>query len=59
MTDNELINNELLEVVKLAYRKHHCYDDSIGWDELSDKLYCALANAMSDEGFVKWIRGLK
>jgi hypothetical protein len=28
----------LLDAVKLAYRKHHLNDDSIGWDELSEML---------------------
>jgi hypothetical protein len=27
----------LLDAVKLAYRKHHMGDDSIGWEELSDQ----------------------
>ena len=45
---------EMLEVIKLAYRKHHQGDDVIGWDELSDKLGDALSNAMGVEGFVNW-----
>jgi hypothetical protein len=50
---------ELLEAVKLAYRKHHLGDDSIGWDELSDKLGDALNNAMGPRGFVDWMDGFK
>lgn len=45
---------DLLEVVKLAYRKHHADDYAIGWDELSDKLGDVLSNAMGVESFVKW-----
>ena len=45
---------ELLEAVKMAYRKHHLGDPDIGWDELGEKLGDTLSNAMGVEGFVKW-----
>lgn len=51
-TDN---SGELLEAVKLAYRKHHLNDPNVGWEELTDKLRDALCNALDDEGFSKWI----
>lgn len=47
---------ELLEAVKLAYRKHHLGDDTIGWDELSDKLLDALCNAMGADGYLEWVK---
>jgi len=46
---------DLLSACKLAYRKHHLNDDSIGWDELSDCLLDALCNEMGDDGFQEWL----
>lgn len=48
--------NELLEAVKMAYRKHHLGDDTIGWDELSEKLLDTLCNAMGASGFLEWMK---
>lgn len=45
----------LLDAVKMAYRKHHLDDPSIGWDELSDVLMMALCNEMGDQGFQNWL----
>jgi len=45
----------LLDAVKMAYRKHVLDDPEVGWDELSDRLRLALCDAMEDEGFVKWL----
>lgn len=53
--DRDGDSTELLEAVKLAYRKHHLGDDSIGWDELSEKLQDVLCEAMGDEAFQAWI----
>jgi hypothetical protein len=50
---------ELLEAVKLAYRKHHIGDDRIGWDELSEVLLCAICNTIGDEEYNKWIREVR
>ncbi len=50
---------DLLEAVKLAYRKHHIGDDSVGWEELSGKLCDALCNTMGDTGFQKWLDEVK
>lgn len=47
-------NNELLEAVQWAYRKHHLGDDTIGWSELSEKLLDALCNAMGADGYLAW-----
>jgi len=38
--------DELVEVCKLAYRKHHMDDDSIGWRELSTILHDSLCNSI-------------
>lgn len=46
---------ELLEAVKMAYRKHHMGDENVGWEELGDTLHNALCNAMGDEGYQRWI----
>jgi hypothetical protein len=48
------LNDKLLDAVKLAYRKHHLDDDSVGWDELSSILLDALCEALGDDGFIKW-----
>jgi len=45
----------LLDGVKMAYRKHHLDDPSIGWDELSDVLHLALCNEMGDRAFLEWL----
>jgi len=46
----------LLSIVKLAYRKHHLNDDSIGWNEFDDNLLEALCNTMGEDGYDKWIK---
>ena len=45
----------LLDAVKMAYRKHHLDDPSVGWDELSDTLMMALCNEMGDKAFQDWV----
>ena len=52
-------NKMLIEVVKVAYRKHHLGDDSIGWDELSDALQNALCNVMGDDKFTGWLSQIR
>ncbi len=49
------MDKQLLAAVQAAYRKHCLGDDYIGWDELSNILLNALCNAMTDEGYQKWI----
>lgn len=46
----------LLNACKMAYRKHHLCDDSIGWDELSEVLCNVLCEVMGDEEFQEWIK---
>ena len=49
---------EMLEALKLVYRKH-CQDDaSIGWEEVGDKLGDALINAMGPTGYYEWLQEL-
>ena len=52
------MNDQLLNAVKLAYRKHHLNDDSIGWEELSVVLLDALCDAMGDEGYEAWMKDM-
>lgn len=52
-------DERLVEALKLAYRKHWLNDDSIGWDELGDKLCDALCNAMGDKEFSLWLQQMK
>ena len=49
----------VVEALKLAYRKHWLNDDSIGWDELGDKLCDALCNAMGDREFSLWLQQMR
>ena len=49
-------NDRLLNAVKLAYRKHHLDDRSVGWEELSDALFNTLCDAMGDIGFDEWLK---
>lgn len=51
----ERVNLQLTEALKLAYRKHHVGDDSIGWDELSDHLCNALCESIGDKEFQAWL----
>lgn len=46
---------QVIEALKLAYRKHHLNDDSIGWSELSDIMCDALCEALGDDAFQRWI----
>ena len=46
---------DLLYACKMAYRKHHLGDESIGWQELSEILHEALCNHLGDEGYQTWI----
>ena len=51
----ELSQNPLLPVLKMAYQKHALNDDSVGWDELTDELCNALCEVMGDKGFQDWL----
>ena len=45
---------DLLTACKMAYRKHHLGDDSIGWDELSNALEDAICNMLGAQSFILW-----
>lgn len=47
--------DSLLNACKIAYRKHHLHDDSIGWNELSEVLLDALCNSMGNDEYLKWV----
>lgn len=50
----------LLEVLKLAYLKHHTdHGDDIGWVELGDKMCDALCNVMGVKRYSEWMEGLR
>lgn len=66
MPDSDLNGDELrrhrrvlLEACKLAYRKHHLGDDTIGWDELSERLGEALDDVMGGAEFRQFVRSVK
>jgi hypothetical protein len=50
LTDSQYV----LETLMMAYRKHCMEDDSIGWDELGDRLFNSLCLLLGDDGFIKW-----
>jgi hypothetical protein len=49
-------NRRLIEAIKLAYRKHHLGDDSVGSTELTDELGAILADHMGDRAFQAWLK---
>jgi len=50
---------ELLHACKLAYRKYHLGDDSIGSDELGYILYDAICNAIGEREYLLWMEKVK
>ena len=52
------VQTQMLEALKMAYRKHHVEDERIGWDELSDVLCDALCNAMGNREYIEWSRDI-
>ena len=44
---------KLFEVAKLAWRKHNCGDDSVGWEELENALNDAMFDYLSMEDYEK------
>ena len=55
---NNSTPRDLLEICKIAYRKHNLNDDSVGWEELSDILYNILVNIMGDDNFSNWLQNV-
>jgi len=53
-TDRE----DAINTLKLVYRKHVCNDDSIGWDELSDKLCDCICRIAGEVEFNTWVEQL-
>jgi hypothetical protein len=49
----------LTEACKLAYRKHHLGDESIGWDELGDVLHNVLYTVMDNGPYLDWLDSLQ
>jgi len=52
--ETETHKHMLIHVLQMVYRKHHLGDESIGWEELSDKMLDVLGTVMGDEEFVNW-----
>ena len=50
-------NEQMLEALKMAYRKHHLHDESIGWEELSGIMHDALCETMGDKEYLLWLGG--
>lgn len=50
--------SQTLAALKLAYRKHHLSDESIGWDELSNVMLYALCEELGDAGFQQWLESV-
>jgi len=45
----------MLDTIKMAYRKHHLDDPSIGWEELSDNMQNTMCEIMGDSSFCEFI----
>lgn len=45
---------QVMRALMAAYRKHAMDDDSIGWEELSTQMACALQEVFGDDGFCLW-----
>ena len=50
-----IFKTDLLYAVKMAYRKHHLNDDSIGWEELGSILMTAMCKVLGDDGYYEWL----
>jgi hypothetical protein len=55
MMDDKVKLAKATNALKMAYRKHHLSDDSIGWTQLSDVLCDALCDLLGDTGFENWL----
>ena len=49
-------HHDPIEALKVVYLKHHCDDEDIGWEELSECLMDCLTNNMGTEAFCKFIK---
>lgn len=49
------LKHDLILVLQMAYRKHVLDDDTIGWQELEDRLRDGLLDALGPEGFEAWL----
>lgn len=50
---------QVMDALTSCYLKHALNDDSIGWEELCDKMSCALQEVMGDDGFCFWLDSIK
>lgn len=50
---------EMLEALKLAYRKHSMGDESVGWEELSERLLDTLCNVVGPQEYIKWANEIR
>lgn len=50
---------QTVDALKLAYRKLHMGDESVGSDEVADAMCNALCEEIGDDGFDRWLRGLE
>jgi hypothetical protein len=50
--------DQMLEALKLAYRKHSCGEESLGWTEVTDVILNAICEAIGDEGYQAWVETL-
>ena len=51
--------NRLLDACKMAYRKHHLNDESIGREELGIHLLNTICDVIGDDEYAKWLEMMK
>jgi hypothetical protein len=47
---------QMLNMLKRVYQKHHCGNEDIGWEELSSELCDTLCNIMGSDKFIEWAK---
>lgn len=50
----EHAQKQVVDALKMAYRKHVCDDDSIAWQDLDSALTDAMCESLGNERFLEW-----
>ena len=55
LTETTDLLKRAIETLKLVHKKHFQGDESIGWQEVDESVYCILADCMGDAEYRKWL----